>query len=154
MLKLWVSLGVGLYPGAPGTYGSILTAALAAAFVHLTQLRLSGTGYAVFLVLFSLSAWRGIDLALKKGLWGMDQDPGSIVIDEAAGVLLALSGCGPGDWLRMAAALIAFRFFDILKPCPIGSLQNLPGAFGVLVDDLAAGAFAWLVAYGLMSWLH
>ena len=154
MLKLWVSLGVGLCPGASGTYGSILTAALAAVFVYLTQLRLGGPWYGVFLLLFSLAAWRGIDLALKKGLWGLDQDPGGIVIDEAAGVLLALSGCGPGDWLRMTAALIAFRFFDILKPCPIGSLQNLPGAWGVLVDDLAAGAFAWLAAYGLMFWLN
>jgi phosphatidylglycerophosphatase A len=74
-----------------------------------------------------------------------DQDPGWIVVDEAAGMLIALAG------LSMTASiwgvLIAFglfRIFDIFKPWPISWADRQKGAFGVMLDDVVAGALAAL----------
>ncbi len=149
MLKLWVTLGVGLWPGAPGTYGSILTAAIAAAIVYGFSICLCGPYYLAFLLIFSLLAFWGIDRALKLRLLGDDPDPGSIVIDEAVGVLAAMYGCVAGGWPQAVAAVACFRFFDIVKPWPVGPMQKLPGAWGVLLDDLVAGILAWLAAYAV-----
>jgi phosphatidylglycerophosphatase A len=74
-----------------------------------------------------------------------DQDPGWIVVDEAAGMLIALAG------LSMTASiwgvLIAFglfRVFDIFKPWPISWADQQKGALGVMLDDIVAGALAAL----------
>ncbi|MFT4998879.1 MAG: phosphatidylglycerophosphatase A, partial [Flavobacteriales bacterium] len=46
-------------------------------------------------------------------------------------------------WL--ALAFVLFRFFDILKPWPISWLdKHMHGGFGIMIDDVAAGIFAWL----------
>jgi phosphatidylglycerophosphatase A len=77
--------------------------------------------------------------------WGRS-DAGEIVADEVAGQAIALAAVPWGEaatpWGWIAAASILFRVFDILKPPPIGPLQNLPRGWGVLADDLAAGAVA------------
>ena len=37
---------------------------------------------------------------------------------------------------------LLFRFFDIVKPFPIGTMQELDGGVGVTMDDVLAGVFA------------
>ena len=78
-------------------------------------------------------------------------DPGSVVIDEIAGMLLAATAV---PWsLRSAAILfLLFRLFDILKFGPAAWLNRRRGAVFVVADDLAAGLYA-AVAYRGIAWL-
>ena len=73
------------------------------------------------------------------------EDPGFVVVDEVAGQLLALAGLSPSI-LHAVLALVLFRLFDITKPWPIRRLEQLHGGLGIMLDDLAAGAIALLVA--------
>jgi phosphatidylglycerophosphatase A len=78
------------------------------------------------------------------------RDPGWIVSDEVAGQLLAVM---LAKWpVEMLAAFAGFRLLDIAKPFPIGRLQRLPGGWGILADDVAAGLVV-LVALRLAGWL-
>ena len=99
-------------------------------------------------------------LALVAGVWAAgvmetesgSRDPSEIVIDEVAGMWLALIGI-PVTWPGLLAAFLLFRLFDVWKPGPIDRLQNLPGGWGVMMDDIAAGAVAGglVVLPGLMA---
>lgn len=146
------SLGVGLLPGPTGTYGSFLTGLLAAAWLWWRPLPLAGWGYLVFLVLLAAAAVAASELSLRAGVYGEGRkDPGQIVIDEAAGQMIAFYGlAGPG-W-GMFLAFVLFRFFDVFKPFPVDASQKLPGGWGVVVDDLLAGLYA-LGALRLIQWL-
>jgi phosphatidylglycerophosphatase A len=75
-----------------------------------------------------------------------DQDPGWIVVDEAAGMLIALAGLtvGASIW-GVLIAFALFRVFDILKPWPVSWADQQKGAFGVMLDDIVAGALVALV---------
>lgn len=80
-----------------------------------------------------------------------ETDPSEIVIDEAAGQFLALAGCLPavaGDALWVLAAFGLFRALDILKPWPVCALERLPGALGIMADDLLCGIVAFVLLRG------
>lgn len=70
-------------------------------------------------------------------------DPSSIVVDEAAGMLVALVG-HPRTLPWVLGLFLLFRLLDVWKPLGIRSLQALPGGWGIVVDDLLAGAYASL----------
>ena len=138
--------GVGFAPAAPGTWGSLL-----AAFLGAGLLAVGGRG--------ALAV--GIVLATAAGLWaipraGGDADPGWVVIDEVAGMWIALLPLPRPTLLGVTAAFLLFRLLDIAKPGPIGRIDQVPGRMGVMGDDLAAGLVAagalWLfLALGLPS---
>jgi phosphatidylglycerophosphatase A len=71
--------------------------------------------------------------------WGHDSN--RVVIDEVQGVLTALF-LAPADWRYALAALMLFRFFDILKPLGIRKMEAFPGGWGVMLDDLLAGLYS------------
>lgn len=150
LLKLVVSMGVGLLPGPHGTYGSLLIAGLGA-FWLANGGELSGWGYGTLVALVSLVAVFLCHLALRGRVFGDKEDPGQIVIDEAAGMLLAMYGIASLGW-ELLAAMAFFRFFDIVKPLGVDALQKLPGGWGVVADDLLAGFYAML-AWRLLAWL-
>ena len=72
-----------------------------------------------------------------------EKDPQHIVIDEAAGVLLALA-FAPETLRGVVTAVVLFRVFDITKPFPARRAERLPAGWGVVVDDLVAGLWAAL----------
>jgi len=78
-----------------------------------------------------------------------ERDPAWIVLDEAAGMAVAVVALphAIGPWL---VAFLAFRAFDIIKPLGIDSAQDLPGGLGVVADDLLAGIYANLVTHALL----
>lgn len=143
MKKLKVLLGtlfgVGLLPKAPGTWGSLFTLPL----IYLAYLASPLFGIAGLILIASLlSLWTSGASVEKFG-----EDPGEFVLDETAGqavVFLATSfNDTAGINLTMLfAGFLLFRIFDILKPLGIDALQKLPGKFGILTDDLAAGIYA------------
>lgn len=123
--------GIGRLKPAPGSWGSL--AVLPAALL--------GPLPALLLALaVALAGWLAVR-ALPAAEAG--QDPGWIVVDEAAGMLLALAALPPGvGWLGIGLAFLLFRAFDILKPWPVSWADGLPGATGVMLDDILAGALA------------
>jgi phosphatidylglycerophosphatase A len=78
------------------------------------------------------------------------RDPGFAVIDEVAGQLIALIGVPP-QWKYLLASFILFRGFDIFKPPPLRRLERLPGGFGIMLDDVAAGVYVLVL---VQIWLR
>jgi phosphatidylglycerophosphatase A len=69
------------------------------------------------------------------------KDPSYIVIDELAGMFVAMAGHKPTA-LNIISGFILFRIFDIIKPYPIRRVERLKGGYGVVADDVLAGIFA------------
>ncbi len=83
------------------------------------------------------------------------EDPQWIVVDEWAGLFVALYGIEPGRIGQVFAAFILFRIFDATKVGPVGWAERLPRQFGVMADDLVAGVLAALVVWvGEVSWVY
>ena len=122
--------GIGHLRPAPGTWGSAVV--LPCAWLG----PLSCLVLAV--VTFALGLW-----ALKRLPSDAAADPGWVVIDEAAGQLLALAAlpaaAGRGG---VALAFALFRLFDITKPGPVGWADRQHGPLGVMLDDVIAGILA------------
>ena len=74
--------------------------------------------------------------------WGHDSN--RVVIDEVHGMLMALF-LVPFSWQYVLAAFVLFRFFDIAKPLGIRKMENFPGGWGVMLDDLLAGMYSNVV---------
>jgi phosphatidylglycerophosphatase A len=125
--------GIGRLKPAPGTWGSLVVLPLA----------LLGPVPALLLALLvTIVGFYAVREVLRDA---PEQDPGWIVVDEAAGMLLALAGlsAAAGIW-GVLIAFGLFRIFDILKPWPISWADRQEGAFGVMLDDIVAGALAAL----------
>ena len=81
-----------------------------------------------------------------------EKDPGRIVIDEVAGMILSVLVL-PLTPAVLLGAFLLFRLFDVVKPFPADRAQSLPGGFGVMGDDLIAGAYALALLVGMRAWL-
>jgi phosphatidylglycerophosphatase A len=68
-------------------------------------------------------------------------DPGQVVVDEVAGMLVTLFLVRVG-WLGAFGAFLLFRIADIVKPYPANRLERLPGGLGIMADDVMAGIYA------------
>jgi phosphatidylglycerophosphatase A len=101
-------------------------------------------------VLCPVAVWACGAEAARRGI----TDPGPVVADEVAGQWLALTvlvmvTTHRPTALDLGGSFLLFRLFDIVKPWPIRSLERLPGGWGVVADDLAAGLAAGLVHLGI-----
>ena len=80
-----------------------------------------------------------------------EHDAGRVVIDEIAGMLVALAGRPPGV-VPVALAFGLFRAFDIAKPWPAGAIdRKWSGGAGVVLDDVVSGVYANLASAGLLA---
>ena len=141
---LTTGFGLGRLPVFPGTWGSLLPLAVAAGGLLLPiPLRAVRWILVVIAVFFSWATIRwGRQLPELYGA----EDPREVVSDEIAGQAVALLAAG--DLVSAAFCFAAFRFFDVVKVWPICRLERLPGGYGVLADDLAAGVAAGLCVAG------
>ena len=136
--------GAGLLRPGPGTYGSIAAVLLWFAAAHAFHagthaLAFATAAAAVLVTLIGIPA--ATIVARESGR----EDPGHVVIDEVAGQLIALIAL-PADWPHALLSLLLFRVFDILKPPPVRQMERLPAGTGIMLDDVAAGVLALLVA--------
>lgn len=145
------ALGAGYSPIAPGTCGTAVTVPLAYALATLP----------IWQFALVIAAITGV------GIWAADRadrawgthDSGRIVIDEVAGYLTTMLLVDRGHWVPLVVGFVVFRFFDIAKPPPVRWLdRNVPGGFGVVIDDVAAGVMAMAVMValdrlGALAWL-
>ena len=142
--------GAGYSPLAPGTCGTLVAVPLVVA--------LSGLSLPVYLAVVAAITLIGIVAAgLADRSWG-SHDSGRIVIDEVAGYMLTMAAAPRDFWPSLAIGFVVFRAFDIIKPPPVRWLdRNLPGGYGVVLDDIAAGALGVVVMVGLGQaglWAH
>ena len=132
---LFVATGffIGSVPVAPGTFGSLIGLPICFFLSHLNFLQ-SLICILVF-ILFAI----GIASAAEKIL--NQKDPGQIVIDEIAGLMVTLAGL-PFNLKTVLAGFIIFRVFDILKPFPIRIMEKrVGGGSGIVLDDILAGVY-------------
>jgi phosphatidylglycerophosphatase A len=121
-------------PVAPGTFGS------AAGLLLFWAARASGS-LAVELTVVLAVIVVGVAAATRAESATGQHDPGLIVIDETAGMLVTLAAV-PVGFGGAVAGFLAFRLFDIVKPFPARRAERLPGGWGVMADDLVAGVYA------------
>ncbi|MGH7265208.1 MAG: phosphatidylglycerophosphatase A family protein [Candidatus Rokuibacteriota bacterium] len=135
--------GLGYAPGLPGTVTSAVVAVAVWGLAPGEPALVAAAALAVV-----VGIWAGGREEARAGV----HDPGSVVIDEVAGMLIALIGHlrSPG-WVLVLFLL--FRVLDVWKPFPIRQTQGLPGGVGIVADDVVAGGLANLLGH-LAGWLR
>jgi phosphatidylglycerophosphatase A len=128
---------------APGTAASALTALVLWAVPGSTV----GLGLALVVVLVA-GTWAAERAERLMG----DKDPGAIVIDEVAGMILSVLLL-PRTTSVLVVGFLLFRVFDVVKPFPAGVSQRLPGGLGVMIDDVIAGLYVLVVLLVLRAGL-
>ncbi len=129
--------GSGYLPKAPGTWGSLVGVLLWFCFRHisLAHYGLLVTGLFILGTIAAGAAEKIVD----------HPDPGLVVIDEIVGQMITLAAA-PAHPLIIILGFVFFRFFDILKPFPVGWLDShIHGGLGIMLDDVAAGFYALLL---------
>ena len=128
--------GIGFCPVAPGTAGSAAAVLIGAGLMQ-------GGGW-VLPVAAVLATVLGL-LAIPRAVTDHNADPGWVVIDEVAGQWVAMLGLGTASPIGLLAAFAGFRILDIWKPGPVGWADRQHGAFGIMADDVIAGAVVALL---------
>lgn len=151
-IKLYEMIATWFYSGymkpASGAWGSFASLPLCLLIVHYFGL------YGVILgstALFLIGWWAAHIFEKETG----EHDSSRIVIDETVGMLIACIPLLYGiTWVNIALCFLAFRLFDAIKIGPVGWLdRNVGGAFGVMIDDVAAGLLAAITVIGAMLWI-
>jgi phosphatidylglycerophosphatase A len=135
--------GCGSVPKAPGTMGTI-----GAIPLYLLVARGGRAGVAVAaLAVTAVGIWAASEVARDLG----KKDPQVVVVDEVAGMLvtmLPMAGVSPRAIL---IGFLLFRLLDIAKPWPVRRFEALPGGWGIVMDDVAAGGIGACVMAGLRA---
>ncbi|RNI21878.1 phosphatidylglycerophosphatase A family protein [Rufibacter latericius] len=129
------SLGIGYVGKGGGTVAAVATC--------LCWYLWSGGGEGLVLwqasvtfLVTALGVWSANEV---EPYWGKDDK--KVVIDEVAGMCISLLFI-PVTIKSVLAALVLFRFFDIVKPLGIRKTERLPGGWGVMLDDVLSGIYA------------
>lgn len=143
--------GSGFWPWGPGTCGSVLATAiwLVLSFLLPTDLILSCTTLVLAIVFTIAGTWA---TARLQPYWG--EDPSRVVVDEMVGVWIPLIAVRQGEYWWALAALILFRFFDIVKPLGIRILDRRSGAFYVMADDILGGIYSLICIVIVKALIH
>lgn len=137
--------GAGALKVAPGTCGTLVAIPL---YILLQDVSLL-MYICITVALFLLGIWMCQITTRDLGV----HDHSGIVWDEIIGYLVTMTAAPVGaltDWMWIVLGFILFRLFDIWKPWPINLLdRHVKGGFGVMIDDVMAGVYAWLVMHGI-----
>ncbi|HEY0461183.1 MAG TPA: phosphatidylglycerophosphatase A [Pyrinomonadaceae bacterium] len=162
------TFGVGYLPLAPGTWGSMVGVAI---YLGLRVFEISAridtaaygrtieqtngwiyAGNAAALLLFCLL---GIWASSRATKLFKRKDPSQVVVDEVMGQLIVfLFVPFEISWTLIFAGFLLFRLFDIWKPYPIDSLENLPAGIGICADDILAGVYGGVCLSVLYALAH
>lgn len=149
------TFGVGYLPLMPGTYGSMLgvgiylffgwtegNLAKNLAINNWTAAQISAWFHVFNLIIFLIFCLLGIWASGRSTHHFKNKDPKQAVVDEVMGQLIVFLFVPFAiSWWLVLAGFLLFRLFDIWKPYPINSLQNLPAGIGVCADDILAGVY-------------
>jgi phosphatidylglycerophosphatase A len=131
----WIGsgFGAGLSPIAPGTAGTAVGLLLFWPMRTLSPLVLIGAIVLLFLI--------GVYAAAHVARQEQREDPGLVVVDEIVGMWISLLFV-PWSPATAAGAFVLFRIMDVVKPFPARRLEDLPGGWGIMADDVMAGVYA------------
>jgi phosphatidylglycerophosphatase A len=129
--------GAGLAPKAPGTVGTVVAVPL--------YLLCAPLSWPLYLCVVALGIAVGVYVCGRAARALGVHDHPAIVWDEVAGFFLTMTAAPQGVvWLLLGFAL--FRFFDVLKPWPVGVAdRRIHGGLGIMLDDVLAGVYAFLL---------
>ena len=127
--------GVGYCPLAPGTAATAVGVAIA---------YLLGDNLVIFTVVLLVLLLLGVVTSGLVERQLKQKDPGIVVIDEVAGVMIALWGL-PLTWSVMICGFFLFRAFDMFKIYPINKLEAKGGGWGIMLDDCMAGVYTNII---------
>ncbi len=148
LLRLATLFGIGKLSKAPGTLATLATIPIWYVLAQAGPL----IYMAVVFMLFPLGVWASQVYENQSDT----HDSKEIVIDEVVGFLITMTWM-PFTWQSVLFGFLLFRFFDIVKPPPIRQLdKKIPGGFGVMVDDVAAGIISSILMqliYNQTNWL-
>ncbi|WP_028304135.1 phosphatidylglycerophosphatase A family protein [Oceanospirillum maris] len=131
-------LGSGAAPWAPGTVG---TAAAVIPYLLWIQFLSPMLFVGLLVVTFVIGVWLCEKTSEDLGV----HDHSGIVWDEFVGYWLTMF-LAPQGWEWALVGFVLFRFFDILKPWPVKwADRRVPGGFGIMIDDVLAGVYAWII---------
>ena len=140
-LLIGSGFGSGFSPVAPGTAGALLA-----------TLMWWGLGLLVGPMMHLWLTVAAILLFTVAGVWAANrlepfwgEDPSRVVVDEMVGVWLPLLAAPCGSWIYALAAFVLFRLLDIFKPLGIRRMEQLPQGIGVMMDDILAGVYAFIL---------
>ena len=136
-------LGLGLLRPAPGTIGSAFGLGVFVVFLagSPTSVQIGATVVATLVGVAAATA-----TSRRLGL----EDPSEVVVDELAGMWLSVIAVDSVPaWIL---AFFVFRLFDIVKPFPARQMEALPEGWGIMLDDIVAGAYTWLIIQALLRW--
>ena len=135
--------GSGFSPFAPGTAWALLASIIWIALYFLLPFTALLWTTAALVVLFTFA---GIWAANKlESCWG--EDPSRVVVDEMVGVWIPLLAVPDNDrwYWYVIAAFALFRIFDIVKPLGVRKMENFKGGVGVMMDDVLAGVYSFIL---------
>ncbi|WP_413473023.1 phosphatidylglycerophosphatase A [Shewanella baltica] len=139
---LALGFGSGLAAKAPGTFGTLAAIPL--------YLLMAPLPLAWYIGLTLVGVFAGFYICGKAAQDMGVHDHGAIVWDEVVGLLITMLAA-PSGWGWLLVGFGLFRFFDIIKPWPIRWLDaKVEGGFGIMIDDVLAGVFAFICLQGLV----
>lgn len=141
------TLGPVGYLPAPGTCGTIC----AVPIMYALRTMLAPSLVLMIMAAVTLVAFFAVHLALPS--FTGQHDPSQIVIDEFVGFCM-LACIVPLNPILFLAGFLLFRFFDIVKPLGIKSVERLYGVIGIMLDDIAAAFYAGLGVWGAIFLLR
>ncbi|GAA6137601.1 phosphatidylglycerophosphatase A [Arenicella sp. 4NH20-0111] len=143
---LALGFGTGLLTPAPGTWGTLSAVPLFLLIINFTD-----TSSVYYIGILIITFLMGIYLCGKAADDVGVHDHGAIVWDEIVGFLITMTFFEP-SLINIILGFCLFRFFDIVKPWPIKVLdKRVHGGFGIMIDDVLAGVFAWAGLYLLTT---
>ncbi len=141
--KFIVSLcGIGYFPGFPGTIASLVIAVGAFALTSYIEINWL-IDVEMFLLFLLLGLIPGAQLVKNQNI----KDPSWFVMDEAAGMWLSMLFLPKDNIWVVIVAFAMFRVFDIWKPWLIRKAEKVPGATGIMLDDVVAGIASWVISF-------
>lgn len=133
--------GSGFWPWGPGTAGAFLATILWLAMaVTFSPTTLFFITLALIVLFTAFGTWAANEL---EPFWG--EDPKRVVIDEMIGMWMPLLAVPVQNGWYIVASFVLFRFFDIMKPLGIRTLDRRQGGFWVMADDLLAGVYSLII---------
>lgn len=140
------SFGFGFLPVAPGTWGAILAIILWLPLYIWAPAAVTVVVTAIAVLVFTvLGTWAS---SVSERYWGAD--PVVACVDETVGQWISLLPVVPlCPWWEILLSLALFRFFDIVKPLGIRSMERLPRGYGMMADDILAGIYSAAILIGL-----
>lgn len=128
---------VGKFPVAPGSLASLAGLFLSLSLRNHVPLYLIVT---IVLIVIGFTTAGHIERIVKE------KDPSLVVIDEVAGAMIAFFMLPPSVPILITAYFL-FRAFDMFKIFPVNKLEELPGGGGIMMDDLLAGVYTFIVMH-------